>query len=319
MSGATRHSRVWLERSPWLWSFAAAALVWFAVIALVHGRGGIETLSVAAQFATFYVIVGIGQMLVISAGPGNIDLSIPGAMTLAAYVGMSVAGGGDGGLLPGLAAALGVGLAVGVANVLLIEKLAIPPMIGTLASGFVLQSMALAYAGRAIARPPPALARFTTAQVLDVPVMAACFVALAALVAVVLRRTAFGRSVLAVGQSKRAAYLAGLPVRRTLAAVYLLSALLAGLAGFLLAGNSGGASLDMGGDYLLMSIAVVVLGGTAISGGEAVVGGLWGAAILLDLLVTLLDVLQLRAGLRYVVTGLVIIGVLALAKGRRPA
>jgi ribose transport system permease protein len=319
MSAGARSSRGWLERSPWLWSFVGAAVVWIATVSVAHGRGSIETLSVAAQFATFFVIVGIGQMLVISAGPGNIDLSIPGAITLAAYIGTGVAGGTNAGLAAGTLAALAVGAGLGIANVVLIEALAIPPMIGTLASGFVVQSMALAYSGSVIAKPPPLLARFTTMQMADVPVMAAAFVVVAAGAAVVLRRSVFGRSVLAIGQNARAAYLAGLRVRRTIAAVYILSALLASLAGLLLAGNSGGPSLDMGSDYLLMSIAVVVLGGTAISGGDAVVAGLWGAAILLDLLVTMLDVLQVRAGLRYVVTGLVIIAVLALARRGRPA
>jgi len=307
----------WLNRSPWIWSFLGALIVWVLTAVVAHGRGGIETLSVAVQFATFYVIVGIGQMLVISAGPGNIDLSIPGSMTLAAYLSMGVMGGSDGGLIAGCATGLGVGLLVGVANVVLIRGLAIPPMIGTLAVGFVVQSMAIAYSSGSTAKPAPALARLTTLQVAGVPILAVLVVLVTAAVAVLLRRSIFGRSVLAVGQNPRAAYLAGLRVDRTLAGVYLISAILAGLGGTLLAAYSGGASLDMGTDYLLMSIAVVVLGGTSIAGGQAFVAGLWGAATLLDLVVTLLNIMQMRAGLRYIVTGLIIIGVLAVA--RRPA
>jgi len=310
-------SRAWLDRNPWVWSFAGALGVWVLTVAVAHGRGGIETLSVAVQFATFYVIVGMGQMLVIAAGPGNIDLSIPGMMTLAGYLSMGVMGGSDGHLLAGLASGIGAGLAVGIANVVLIQGLAIPPMIGTLAAGFVVQSVAIAYSSGSTAKPAPTLARFTTLQVFDVPVIAVVFALAAAAMAVVMQRSVFGRSVRAVGQNRRAAYLAGLRVERTLAGVYLLSAMLAGLAGTLLAAYSGGASLDMGTDYLLMSIAVVVLGGTSIAGGDAMVAGLWGAAALLDLVVTMLNVMQVRAGLRYVVTGLIIIGVLAVARGGR--
>lgn len=308
--------RAWLDGRPWIWSFLGALIVWLLTLAVVRGHGGVETLSVAAQFATFSVIVGIGQMLVIAAGPGNIDLSIPGVMTFAGYLAMGLMGGRDAGLLPGLAAAVGVGLGVGVANVVLIQALSIPPMIGTLASGFVLQSAAIAYSRGSTAPPAPSLAWFTTLQIADIPVIAAVFIAVSAGVAVMLRRTVFGRSVLAVGQSPRAAWLAGLRVNATLAGVYLISAVLAGLAGALLAGYSGGASLEMGQDYLLMSIAVVVLGGTSIAGGEAVVAGLWGAALLLDLVVTMLNVMRVQAGLRYVVTGCIIIAVLALAKDR---
>ncbi|MDQ2804151.1 MAG: ABC transporter permease, partial [Pseudomonadota bacterium] len=255
-------SRAWLDRNPWVWSFAGALGVWVLTVAVAHGRGGIETLSVAVQFATFYVIVGMGQMLVIAAGPGNIDLSIPGVMTVAGYLSMGVMGGSNGHLLAGLASGIGAGLAVGVANVVLIQGLAIPPMIGTLAAGFVVQSVAIAYSSGSTAKPAPALAHFTTLQVFDVPVIAVVFAFAAAAMAVVMQRSVFGRSVRAVGQNRRAAYLAGLRVERTLAGVYLISAMLAGLAGTLLAAYSGGASLDMGTDYLLMSIAVVVLGGT---------------------------------------------------------
>ncbi len=306
--------RRWLNRNPWVWCYVGTLIVWLATLAVVHGRGGIETLSVAVQFATFFVIVGIGQMLVIAAGPGNIDLSIPGVMTLAGYLAMGAMHGSNGGLLAGLLAGIAVGLATGVANVVLIQALAIPPMIGTLAAGFVVQSMAIVYSRGSTAPPSPALAWFTTLQVADVPVLALVFVAVTGLVAQVLHRSVFGRSVLAVGQSPRAAYLSGLRVGGTLAGVYLISGILSGLAGTLLSAYSGGASLDMGEAYLLMSIAVVVLGGTSIAGGQASVVGLWGAATLLDLIVTMLNVMQVGAGLRYVVTGLIIIAVLAVAK-----
>lgn len=303
-----------LDRSPWVWAYLGALIVWVLTMVEVHGRGGIETLAVAVQFATFFVIVGIGQMLVIAAGPGNIDLSIPAVMTLAGYIAMGVMHGSNAALIPGLLVGIGVGLGAGIANVFLIQALSIPPMIGTLAAGFVVQSMAIVYSSGSTATPAPALAHFTAWQAADVPVIALVFIALTIAVAQVLRRSTFGRSVLAVGQSPRAAYLSGLKVPFTLAGVYLISAILAGLAGTLLAAYSGGASLDMGEAYLLMSIAVVVLGGTSVAGGQASAAGLWGAAVLLDLIVTMLDVMRVGAGLRYVVTGLIIIAVLGVAK-----
>ncbi len=314
-----RNGRAWLDRNPWIWSFVGAAVVWLLTSATVHGRGALATLSVALQFATFFVIVGLGQTLVISAGPGNIDLSIPAVMTLAGYLGMGLMHGSDAGLLAGVAAAIGIGLLAGVVNVVLIQGLLIPPMIGTLAAGFVIQSVAIAYSSGSTAKPAPTLVQFTAARVLGLPVIALVFIVIAMLVAAGLRRSVFGRSVLAVGQNPRAAYLAGLAVKRTLAGVYLLCALLAGIAGLLLASYSGGASLNMGEDYLLMSIAVVVLGGTSIAGGQAAIAGVWGAAVLLDLVVTMLNVMRMAAGWRYVVTGVIIIGVLAVARRRSPA
>ena len=306
----------WLEARPWIWSFAGALLVWLLTALTVQGRGAFATLAVALQFATFYVIVGMGQMLAIAAGPGNIDLSIPGVMTLAGYLAMGLMNGADGGILAGLAAGIAVGIAAGAFNVGLIQGLRIPPMIGTLASGFVFQSMAIAYSRTSHAKPAPLLVSFTSAHILGIPLIALIFIALTAGITVLLHRSVFGRTVLAAGQNLRAARLAGLPVPRALALVYIASAVLAAVAGILLSAYSGGAALNMGEDYLLMSIAVVVLGGTSIAGGQTSPAGLWGAAALLDLVVTMLNVMRVGAGLRYVVTGLIIIGVLALAKGR---
>ncbi len=304
-----------LEARPWIWSFAAALLVWIAIAASVAGHGAMATIAVALQFGTFYAVVGIAQMLVIAAGPGNIDLSIPGVMTVAGYLAMGMTGEVNSGLVLGLLVGLGVGLAAGVFNIVLIDALRIPPMIGTLASGFVFQSMAIAYSRHSHARPAPLLADFVSARLLGIPLIALVFMALTVLTAFLLRRSIFGRSVLAIGQNREAARLAGLAVRPSLALVYLASGILAALAGILLSAYSGGAALNMGGEYLLMSIAVVVLGGTSIAGGQASPAGLWGAAILLDLVVTMLNVLGVGAGLRFVVTGIIIIGVLALARG----
>ncbi len=309
----------WLGARPWIWSFGAAFVVWMIIALAAQGRGMLATLAVALQFATFYAIVGIGQMMAIAAGPGNIDLSIPGVMTLAGFVAMGEMNGGDAGVAAGLAAGIAVGFAAGAFNVGLIQGLRIPPMIGTLAAGFVFQSMAIAYSRTSHPAPPPALMSLSAGRVFGAPVIALIFMILTALVAFVLNRSVFGRSVLAIGQNVRAARLAGLAVRRNVAAVYVLSAVLSAVAGILLSAYSGGATLDMGADYLLMSIAVVVLGGTSVAGGQASPAGLWGAATLLYLVGTMLNVMRVGAGVRYIVTGLIIIGVLALAKGRDQA
>ena len=309
--------RGWGTQHPWLWAVVGAVIVWAVTTGVAHGRGAAATLSSALQFATFYAIVGVGQMFVIATGPGNIDLSIPAVMTLAGYLAMGVMHGSDAGLWPGLAAGLGVGLAAGVANVVLIRGLGIPPMIATLAAGFVEQSITIAYSRGSTAKPAPALLDFTAARVGGVPVIAILFGVLGVLTAFLLRRSTFGRTVLAAGQNRRAAYLAGLPVERATAAVYVLSAVLASVSGMLLSAYSGGAALDMAGDFLLMSIAVVVLGGTSIAGGQATVAGVWGGAILLYLIVTMLNVMQVGAGIRFIISGLIIIGVLALAEGKR--
>jgi len=77
-------------------------------------------------------------------------------------------------------------------------------------------------------------------------------------------------------------------------------------------------ALNMGDPYLLISIAVVVIGGTSVAGGKANVPGIWGAALFLVLLLTMLNTVGVGAGVRLLSTGLVIVGVIAASGAQRP-
>lgn len=306
-----------LTLQPWLWAWMGALAVWLATAAFTGGTGSGQVMSAAMTFGAFFVIVALGQMFVITLGPGNVDLSIPACMTLAGTVAMKAMD-GSGAMIPvGLLLALTVGLTVGAANYVLIRVLRIPPIIATLSSSFIFQSAAIWWNRGLRVKPPQVLADFTTAHVAGIPVIALLVVALSVVMHVVLTRTVYGRSVLAIGQNMRAAHLAGIKVERIRAATYLMCATLAGFCGFLLAGFSGGAALNMGEEYLLSSIAVVVIGGTSVAGGFANVPGLWGAALFLFLLVTMLNTFGASAGIRLVLTGLIIIGVIVAASGGR--
>ncbi len=315
---STRSPLAWLGAQPWLWSFAAALAVWAVTVVFTQGKGAGDMVTAALAFATFTVIVGIGQMFVITTGPGNVDLSIPANIALSGAVAMKVMGGADAMIPIGLLAALGSGLGVGLFNYALIRVLQIPPIIATLSSSFLVMSTAISYGRGLLVKPPPAFADFTTAQLLGVPILAIVVVGLAAVLAVVLERTIYGRSVLAIGQNMRAAWLAGIKVERTRFVTYLLSAALASLCGACLAGFSGGSALNMGEEYLLASIAVVVIGGTSVAGGKANVPGIWGAALFMYLLVTMLNTIGVSAGIRLVLTGLIIIAVITMAGGDKP-
>lgn len=306
-----------LRARPWAWSFIAALSVWLATVFYTGGQGAGEILTAALSFATFAIIVGLGQMMVISTGPGNVDLSIPATITLAGVVAMKVMDTDSSRLLIGIVAALACALAVGVFNFVLIRLLRIPPIIATLSSSFLVLSTAISY-GRGIRiKPPPPLADFATTRILGIPLAAIFVLGIAIIIAFALRRTVYGRSVLAVGQNDRAAWLAGISVDRTRFFTYVLSALLSGICGIVLSGFSGGAALNMGEDFLLSSIAVVVIGGTSVAGGRASVPGIWGAALFMFLLVTMLNTFGASAGLRFMLTGLIIIAVIVLAGGEK--
>ncbi|WP_062015064.1 ABC transporter permease [Aureimonas sp. AU4] len=303
--------------APWAFSFVGAGLILAATLAFTGGVGAGQILSTALTFATMYVIVGLGQMFVITTGPGNVDLSIPAIIALAGTVSMVVMGESDARIALGLASALGVGIAVGCFNYALIRLLSIPPIIATLSASFLVQSTAIAYGRGLRVRPPEGFAAFATGRVLGIPYLAIATLVLSALMAVLLHRTVYGRSVSAIGQNGRAAGLAGIRVDRVRFLTYVLSAALAGLCGAGLSGFSGGSSLNMGEEYLLASIAVVVVGGSSVSGGRSNVAGLWGASLFLYLLVTMLNTFGVGAGLRLLLTGVIIVAIITLAGGRR--
>jgi len=307
--------RARLAALPWLWSFAAAALVWALAATVTGGRGGGEILTSALAFGTFTVIVGLGQMMVITTGPGNVDLSIPATMTLSGVIAMKVMDTEQARILFGVTAALGASFIVGTINYALIRLLRIPPIIATLSSSFLVLSAAISYGRGLRIKPPPLLADFATERLGGLPLVTIAILLLSLLIALVLKRTVYGRTVAAIGQNERAAWLAGLDVRRTRFITYVLSAMLAGLCGILQSGFSGGAALNMGDDFLLASIAVVVIGGTSVAGGRGNVPGIWGAALFMFLLVTMLNIFGASPGVRLVMTGLIIIAVITAAGG----
>ncbi|OSP54581.1 ABC transporter permease [Pseudoruegeria sp. SK021] len=305
-----------LLQKPWIWSWIGTLAVCLVIIGISGLGAGTQVLSAALSFGTFFVIVAIGQMFVVTLGPGNVDLSIPACMTLASTVAMKVMGGSSTMLLPGLLIAIAIGTIIGLLNFGLIRLLRIPPIIATLSSSFLFQSTAIWYNRGLRVKPPEPLADFATAKLAGVPLLAILVLVLTVIMHVILHHSLFGRAVLAVGQNSRAASLAGIKVERTRLLTYLTSAVLAAICGFFLAGFSGGAALNMGEEYLLMSIAVVVIGGTSVAGGFANLPGLWGASLFMFLLVTMLNTLGLSAGIRLILTGAIIVGVIAIS-GRR--
>jgi ribose transport system permease protein len=270
-------------------------------------------LTAALSLSVFTVIVGVGQMFVITLGPGNVDLSLPANIGLASAVAMKIMGGDDALVALGLIAALGCGLAVGAANFLLIRALRIPPIIATLSASFVIQSIDISYGRGLQIKPPPGFADFTNIQFHGVPLLAMLTAVFTVGAGIALTRTIYGRSVLAIGQNVRAARLAGIRVEWIRFLTYALCGTLGGLTGALLAGYFRGANVDIGNEYLLASIAVVVIGGTSVAGGKANIPGIWGGSLFLVLLLTMLNTFGVSAGVRYLLTGLIIVAVIATA------
>lgn len=303
----------WLARNRWVWSLVGVLIIW-GILSLITDRFSLHSLSGVVASASFLVLAALGQMFVVTTGRGNIDLSIASVIALSAFVSLIVIGGSDGRIVLGLLAVLGIGLAVGSVNAVLVVLFRIPAMIATLATGYVLATATLV-ANRFIAGAvaSPTLAFIAGGKVGGVPVIFIIALASVALSSLVLGKLAYGRTLSATGQNVRAARLAGIRTGRVTSIAFLISATLAALDGALLGAYVGGAFLEMGAPYLLQSVGAVVLGGSLIFGGSSTALGTLFGCILLVLIVTTMQIAGLPPGTQDIVQGVVIIGVLALA------
>jgi ribose transport system permease protein len=307
----------WAQRSRWVWALIGVLLLWL-ILSVITSRFSLHSLSGVAVSASFLALAGLGQMFVITAGRGNIDLSIPNVLTLSAYVSTILIQGHDSRLWMGVLAALAIGVVVGSVNAVLVLAFRIPAIIATLATGYILATASL-FANRALVSygVSPTLKWLTTARLGAIPVIAIIAIAAVAAGSLVLGRLVYGRTLSAVGQSTQAAYFAGLRVTRIVAATFLISSLLAAVDGLLLQAYVGGAFLEMGGPYLLQSLGAVVLGGSLIMGGASTALGTLFGCVLLVLIVTTMQIAGLPSGMQDIVQGLVVIFVLSLAGGVR--
>jgi ribose transport system permease protein len=184
----------------------------------------------------------------------------------------------------------------------------------------ILQGVAMVYsAGTPSGFAPPELRWLMTARVWGITPELWLLLAFVVIATLLLRRTPFGRRVYAIGNSVRAARLSGVNVGRTLVLVYALSGLCSAIVGILLDGFSGQASLGMGDGYLLPSIAVVVVGGTLITGGRGTYLGMIGGVLLLTALQTLLAGTTLPDATRQIIYGLVVLGSVLALRERQSA
>ncbi|MGN6550070.1 MAG: ABC transporter permease [Pararhizobium sp.] len=305
----------WAARNRWVWAAVGVVALW-VVLSFVTSRFSIASLSGIATSASFLLLVGLGQTLVVTTGRGNIDLSIASVITFSAYLALILIRGEDALLLPGLAAIVAIGVLVGLVNAALVVLFRIQAIIATLATGYILAT-GYVVANRYIPgfKIAPALHVVATERLGPVPIIAIVALAATVLTAYVLNATVYGRTLSAVGQNIRAARLSGVRTGRVVAIAFVASSTIAAITGVLLGAYIGGAFLEMGQPYLLQSVGAVVLGGTLIFGGAGTAFGTLFGSVLLVLIVTTMQIAGLPPGTQDVIQGLVIITVLALAGG----
>ena len=249
---------------------------------------------------------------------GGLDLSVPWTIGIAGILLAGIVNGSDAALVYALPAVLLIACLIGFINGVGIVVLGISPIVMTLAMNGILQGFALVYSqGTPAGFSSPMLRWFMTGKIWTVTPVVPFMVLFVIAAVFLLGRTAFGRRVYGIGNGLRAAQLSGIAVGRTLILVYVLSGLCAGLVGVLLTGFSGQASLGMGDDYLLPSIAVVVVGGALITGGRGHYLGMLGGVLLLTALQMFLAGTTLPYATRAILFGLVVLGAVMALREKR--
>ncbi|MEV2232097.1 ABC transporter permease [Streptomyces phaeochromogenes] len=258
------------------------------------------------------LIVALGMALAI--GTEGVDLSVGSVMALSTsllslYLGY--------GVWAAVLVAVAGGILIGLANGTLVAHLGVQPIVATLALMVACRGLALVLLPQLKDVRDPGMTALGSGDVLGVPYLVLIAVALALLVAFVVRRTTFGRQLLAIGDSRPAARLAGLPVRRVLIVVYACSGALAAVAGVLATARlTASDPTSLGTLMELSAITAVVVGGTPLSGGRVRIGGTVAGAVLIQLLTTTLVKHDLPPSWTQMAQAVVIVGAVYAARER---
>lgn len=244
----------------------------------------------------------IGQMIVIIVR--GLDLSVASIMATVAVLSTSLVEN-----TPVIFAfGLLLGGAIGAVNGYLVAYRKVTPFLATLATMIVLQGIRFAYTGGAPGGSLPETFRWlSTGSILGIPVALIALVIVAFGMHWLLERTIFGRRLKLYGDSPKAAYMTGAPTRFLVVMAFVISGVMAALAGLFLVGYVGIVDNWTGRGYELDSIAAAVIGGAALSGGKGSVPGVLLAALILVSLFNIVVILGLSIELQLVIKGMLII------------
>ncbi len=245
---------------------------------------------------------------------GGIDLSVGAVASMAGFMVASLVNGPglEVGLIVALAAATLAGLLTGIG----VGVFRVHPLIMSLGVSFVVLGLANAWQILMVQSStgvPPALRTLGSERLGQlIPYSFIVFLPLAGLILLALRRTGYGRMLYAIGDNPVAARLSGARSWQVLVVLYVISALMAAVAGFLLSGLTNVASVTLANSLVLPSVAAAVIGGTSIFGGRGGLGGTIVGALILTIISALLTALGYPEAVRQVLFGSIIVSVAAL-------
>lgn len=251
-------------------------------------------------FAACLAIVGLGQTLVIQ--QGGIDLSVAGSVSLVVVIVTWGPDRHDSRLIPAVLAAFAAAVITGLINGVLVTKTRLNSIVATLGVNSLLYGVMMALSGGSPRRTTDRLANFTNNKIFGLPHSVYFGILVSIVVTLLLKRTVVGRRFEAVGANPRAALATGLKVGRYQIGGYVAAQILYCTAGVILGGVISQPTAYQGDEFVLPSVAVVVLGGTSLLGGR----GFPAASAVAALFLKQLDMFVLSLGVPYGVRTLVI-------------
>src|SRR3954471_4470092 len=261
-------------------------------------------LNVLRQASLTFLIASGLTLTILTAG---LDLSVGANVGLSACLAATVMK-ATGSIALGVAAALGFGAFVGLANGLMITLLRLPPFIATYGMLWVLHGVTYWFmGGETIHGFSPGFRQLGSGYWLGVPVPIYVMAAFLIAGGIFTRYTTFGHEVYAIGANREAARLSGVPVRARLNLVYILSGAVAGLAAIVYLARLNSAEADIGEPLTLPAIAAVLIGGTSLFGGVGSLTGTLVGALTLTLVVNGMNLLAIDANWQPLVTGVIVI------------
>ena len=276
-----------------------------------------ENFANVARQASIAGILGIGMTFVILTA--GIDLSVGSILGIVAIGFASILAGG----VPwpvAIVLALGIGGLVGALNGLGITRGGVQPFIMTLAMLVIARGVTLTYSDAKPIRAGDAAADIAwigNGSLVGVPVPFLLFLGIAALAWFTLKHTTFGRSVYAVGDNMEAARLSGIPTRRVIFSVYVISGVCAAISALIVVSRLAAAEATQGEGFELDAIAIVVIGGTSLFGGSGGVGGTLIGAGIVAAVNNLLNLLGVPPFSQRIAKGLIILGAVLLERRAR--
>jgi ribose transport system permease protein len=259
-------------------------------------------------------LVSIGQTFVILTA--GIDLSVGSVISLTSCLTAGLMMGRDSMLIPVVALVIGIGLAVGLSNALLIIRTGISPLIVTLGTMSIVQGAVLVYTNAAYGEVAPSFMSFAWGQIGFIPIPFVLLFAVGAVGIFVLRRTPFGRHIYALGGNEEIARRSGVKTNRIKVYTYMICSFTAVLTGLFLASRMGMGDPLIGAPYMLDSLVPVLVGGTLLSGGKGGLSGTIAGIFILTVLSNTLNLLGVSGYWQWIVEGIIILGAVAFYEKR---